>query len=119
MKELYETTRKLSGKRRKNDIPVTDKNGRTLTRQEDQLNRWAEHFEELLNRPPPTKPADIPPAFYPLSISTSKSTRMEIRNAIKRLKTGKAPDPDSIPPEAIKADIETSTAMLHEFFEQI
>ena len=94
MKELYETTRKLSGKRRKNDIPVTVTNGRTLTRQEEQL--------ELLNRPPPAQPADIPPASHPLPINTSKSTRTEIRNAIKRLKTGKAPGPDSIPPEAIK-----------------
>ena len=30
MKALYETTRKLSGKRRTNDIAVTDKNDRTL-----------------------------------------------------------------------------------------
>ena len=75
MKELCETTRKLSGKRRKNDIPVTDKNDRTLpTRQEDQLKRWAEHFKELLNRPPPTGPADIcniPAASHPLPINTS------------------------------------------------
>ena len=35
------------------------------------------------------------------------------------MKTGKKPGPDSIPPEAIKAEIETSTEMLHELFEQI
>ena len=39
MNDLYENTRKLSGRRRKNDIPVTDKNGRALTRQENQLKR--------------------------------------------------------------------------------
>ena len=35
------------------------------------------------------------------------------------MKTSKAPGPDSIPPEAIKADIETLTKMLYELFEQI
>ena len=53
IKDPYETTRKLSGKKRKNDILVIDKNSRTLTRQEDLLKRWAEHFEQLLNRPSP------------------------------------------------------------------
>ena len=68
MKELYETTRKPSGKKRKNAIPVTDKknrNGRTLTRKKDQLEMRAEHFEKRLNRPL-TEPADIPPASHPL-----------------------------------------------------
>ena len=78
-----------------------------------------ELFEELLNRPPPTELVDILPASHQLSINTSKPTRTEIRNAIKRLETSKAPGPDSIPPEAIKADIETSTKMLYEVFKQI
>ena len=72
-----------------------------------------------LNRPTPIEPADIPPASHPFPINNSKPTRTEIRNAIKRLKTGKAPDTDSIPPEAIKADIETLTEMLHERVEPI
>ena len=32
------------------------------------------------------------------------------------MKSGKAPDPDNIPAEALKADIETSTELLYPFF---
>ena len=35
------------------------------------------------------------------------------------IRTGKAPGPDSIPPEATKTGIKTSTEILHELFEQI
>ena len=31
--------------------PVKDKNGKTIIGKEGQLDGWAEHFEELLNRP--------------------------------------------------------------------
>ena len=53
MKQLYEITRKLAGKYKATDRPIKDKNGNVLTSDEDQLKRWREHFEELLNRPPP------------------------------------------------------------------
>nr|KAG5697691.1 hypothetical protein BaRGS_000576 [Batillaria attramentaria] len=39
--------------------------------------------------------------------------KTEIIKAIKSLKSGKAAGPDGIPPEALKADIQTSTDMLH------
>ena len=58
--------------------------------------------------PPPIEPDDILPTSHPHPINISKPTRTEIRNVIKKLKTDKAPGPDSIPPEAIKADVETS-----------
>jgi len=51
MRELYVIIRKLAGKYSKPEQPVKDKQGRNITRTEQQLNRWAEHFEELLNRP--------------------------------------------------------------------
>ena len=40
--------------------------------------------------------------------------REEIRKGISLLKTGKAPGPDEIPAEAIKADMETSIEMLYD-----
>ena len=43
----------------------------------------------------------------------------EIRKAISLLKTGKAPGPDEIPAEAIKADIETSIEMLYNLIGKI
>ena len=54
MKQLYG---KLAGKYKHTDRPIKDKNGNVLTSDEDQLKRWREHFEELLNGPPPQKPS--------------------------------------------------------------
>ena len=56
---VYDTTRLLSGQKTVQRKPVKDKNGAVLTRTEDQLNRWKEHFQEVLNRPAPEKPPDL------------------------------------------------------------
>ena len=51
MKRLYEITRTLSGKNGNPTRPIKDRNGKTITREEDQRARWAEHFKETLNNP--------------------------------------------------------------------
>ena len=53
MKRLNEITRVLSGKTRNPSLPVKDKDGQNITSEEHQRQRWAEHFKETLNRPPP------------------------------------------------------------------
>nr|KAG5690574.1 hypothetical protein BaRGS_009236 [Batillaria attramentaria] len=119
MKRLYEITRTLSGKNNNPTRPVKDRNGQIITREKDQRTRWAEHFKETLNRPPPPVPPDILPATQLLDISTNPPTKTEIIKAIKSLKSGKAAGPDGIPPEALKADIQTSTDMLHPLLRKI
>ena len=59
MRELYNITKKLSGKYSKPERPVKDKEGRQITGDDNQKNRWKEYFEELLNRPAPQNPPDI------------------------------------------------------------
>ena len=59
MKRLYDITKKLSQKQGQADRPVKDKDGKPLVGEEQQMERWAEHFEELLNRPPPLNPPEI------------------------------------------------------------
>ena len=46
-------------------MAIKDAAGNKLTRQQDQISRWAEYFADILNRPPPSEVADIPdtPAF--------------------------------------------------------
>jgi len=85
---------------------VKDKNGENLQGQEAQLNRWAEHFQEL-NRPAPSHPPDIPQAERDLEINYDPPTEKEIAEAIKKQKSVKAAGPDYIPPETLKADIDT------------
>ena len=60
MKQLYDTTTRLAGKFKQAERPIKDKNGVILTSEEDQMGRWRDHFEELLNRPAPSNPPDIP-----------------------------------------------------------
>ena len=86
-----------------------------------QLNRWAEHFEELLNRPAPQNQPDIQPAETYLPIDCNKPTREEIKKkkAIAHMKNGKVAGPDGIPAEALKADVNTLVEMLYSLFEEI
>ena len=108
MTQLYDITRKLAGKYKHTDRPIKDKNGNVLTSVEDQLKRWREHFEELLNRPPPQNPPDIAPAEEVLQINCESPSKTEIEKAIHHTKRGKVSSPDTIPAEAIKATLETS-----------
>ena len=83
------------------------------------LVRWVEHFKETLNRPAPPTPPDIPPATELLDINTNPPSKTEITKAIKSLKSCKAAGPDGIPPEALKADVQTSTEMLQPLLTKI
>jgi hypothetical protein len=49
LKELYNITKKLSGKGFNRKKPVRRKRGEIIPTQEEQLKRWKEHFSELLN----------------------------------------------------------------------
>ena len=112
MQQLYDTTRKLAGKFKKSERPIRDKNGMGL-------NRWADHFEEMLNRPAPQNQPDIQPAETDLPIDCNKPTREEVKKAIALMKNGKVAGPDGIPAEALKADVNTSVEMLYSLFEGI
>jgi hypothetical protein len=112
LKTLYATTRTLSGRKTNPNRPARSKNGKLLTSIEEQLARWREHFQEVLNGPSPQDPPDLKPG-EPLNINTGKITRQEILNAINSLKSGKASGPDNIPAEALKQGGEEVVNRLH------
>ena len=91
---------------------IRDKNGTVLTGVDKQLNRWAEHFGDLLNRPRPQNQPDIQPAEEDLLINCNKPTREDIKCAIGHIQNGKAAGPDGIPAETLKGDVTTSVEML-------
>ncbi|VDP82828.1 unnamed protein product, partial [Schistosoma curassoni] len=118
-KQLYDTTKKLSGKYSKPERPVKDKEGKPITEIQQQRNRWLEYFEELLNRPVPMNPPDIEAAHTDLPINVKSPTTEEIRMVVRQIKNGKAAGPDNIPSEALKSDIEATTSMLYLLFKKI
>ena len=76
-------------------------------------------FEELLNRPPPQNPPDITPAKEVLQINCERPSKADVEKDIHHMKRGKAFGPYKIPAEAIKADIENTTEILHDVFGNI
>ena len=119
MKEVYNITRKLAGKKHNADKPVKTKHGELLIDEKAQLERWKEHFEELLNRPITTDPPDIQPRGNTLNINVNRPTKHEIKRAINQLKNGKAAGPDGVPAEAIKADTNISVDMIYNLLGKI
>ena len=101
LKTVYATTRLLSGRRNNPNRPVRDKEGKLLTTIEDQLARWKEHFQEVLNRAPPDERPQLAPGD-PLDINTREISKTEIRKALSSLKNGRAAGTDNIPPEALR-----------------
>jgi hypothetical protein len=88
---------------------VKDKEGKTIACEVEQRERWTEHFQEVLNQPPLTTIADIPPAEEQIPVSTNPPTQAEIT---KCLKNSKAAGTDGITPEALKTDPATTAVML-------
>ncbi|XP_078580636.1 uncharacterized protein LOC144864435 [Branchiostoma floridae x Branchiostoma japonicum] len=119
MKTLYRITKTLSGKRRQINKPVQDKNGELLATKEQQMERWRDHFKEILNRTPPPNPPEIEPPIELLDIRTGPPSKIEIRKAISSLKNGKAAGPDGIPPEAWKEAGNLSVEALHPLLSRI
>ena len=79
------------------DRPVKDINdGKVITSERDQVERWAEHFRAVLNRQDPDTITEIPEALEDIDVRVDPPTQEEIRRAIETLKNGKAPGEDGI-----------------------
>ena len=115
---LYEVTRRLSGRFQSTCKPVRTEAGVLLRTAEEENHRWEEHFEGVLNHEEPLNPPEVEPGNE-LNIRTGCITRAEIKNAINKLKSGKAAGCDNMPPEAIKAGGEVSEEVLLDLCNQI
>ena len=118
--ELFEITKSVCGKFHNNsNAPIMDKHGKLLVTKQEQEERWAEHFQEVLNQPDPTIPADVHLQFLGLDVSTDPPTQPEIVRVIQSLKNGKAPGPDMLCHEVFKVDPAFSASVLHPLFKAI
>lgn len=119
LRKVYRLTRVLSQKESTPNGPVKNKTGVLLTNSNDQMARWQEYFNEILNQSISINPEHINirngnENVIDESISIEQPTANEVRIAIQSLKNGKAPGIDNIPVEVIKADIDIdiATAMM-------
>jgi hypothetical protein len=112
LSKVYKATNKLSCKPAHPRVPVKDKAGKVLPNMEEQLRRWREHFEEVLNHPcEATEDADDS-GNPPLRIRTDPPSKIEIVRALKEMKNNKSARIDGIPAEILKADLNVTEVAL-------
>lgn len=78
--------------------------------------RWAEHFSEVLNKPPTTTDAEVHDPDADLNINTVQPEKEKILTAIKSFKNGKAPGQDSFKAELFKVDPELAAQIVQPLF---
>jgi hypothetical protein len=61
--------------------------------------KWKQHFCKVLNREVPDNPVDVEETDEICEINSEEPSILEIRNAIRKLKNGKAPGMDNITAE--------------------
>jgi len=103
---LYQITKQICGKYKgnNNNTLIKDKNGKLLTTEKEQDERWTEHFKEILNRPPPANGAIIEESAEDLEININPPSKVEIVTAIKTLKNRKTPGKDNLNAELFKIE---------------
>ena len=101
-KELYRLAmqRDRAGKDVQHVRVIKDENGNVMVNSEALLKRWKEYFEKLMNeennRKPRTEEAEV------VNEEVNCVSREEVKNALRRMKKGKAVGPDELPVEVWK-----------------
>jgi len=117
--EFYDSIKGIFGPSKKMMTPVRSADGRHLIKNEDEiLQRWAEHFRELLNHINPIDPTVLQelPDLTPAAQLDEPPSFQEVFQAVKCLKNKKAPGEDCIPAEIYKYGGPELTSFLHAFF---
>ena len=115
----YAITRQITNSKFKKSMPVRSKEGVRITTEAGQLERWKQHFEEVLNVPAPQSAVDEIMVMEQLDIDVKAPSMEEIIRSLKRVRNGKAPGIHNIQAEVLKVDIETMASALHHVFTKI
>ena len=96
--ESWKLINEISGRKLAKKGMIKGKN------KEERINSWFQHFSKLLGNEPVVTDEDeeITTVFEDLNIKTGEFTMEEYQDGKKRLKTGKLPGGDEIPPEVLK-----------------
>jgi len=91
---------------------IVHKQGGLLTSKAEKEARWAEHFSEVLNRPPPTTEAEVQHPDNDLDVTSAPPEKGEKLAAIRTLKNGKTPGLDSLNAEPFESEPEFAAQVL-------
>ncbi|CAC5366969.1 unnamed protein product [Mytilus coruscus] len=114
IKTLYDITKTLSRRKTTKSKPVKDKDAKSITSLNHQMEKWNEYYIYVLNRPKPDQPVRVEP-WEDLSIKTDNIKKYEVKKAIKSLKNGKSAGIDGIPPGAFKSGGNEIIEHMHKF----
>ena len=121
-KAFYNSLKAIYGPTPASCSPVLSTDGSSVLREKkDILERRAEHFNSVLNRPSNISAQVIAhmPQVDPNSSLDDTPNVAEVEKAIKQLSDGKAPGADSIPAEIFKNAGPAPTQKLTELFQQM
>ena len=121
MKDIYAATNVISNRKTRQSKAIKNKNGQPTTDTDERKERWAEYFEEILNRDTPDNPIQDSEVGQPEieDIDVSEITEEEIRRALRKAKNGKAPGIDEIPLELLNTNNDTTINELGKLFKKI
>ncbi|XP_070139252.1 uncharacterized protein [Drosophila bipectinata] len=112
----------LTGSCHRRTQPVRDPDGRLLTDDEAQLQRWRQHFMEISCTKQPSSTQYNFSSIVPsnnLRISPTAPSIREIKDAIRKLKRNKAAGDDGIPAELLQINTQLMAETLHPHFNNI
>ena len=101
-KELYRLARQKdrAGKYVQHVKVIKDENSNVMVNSEAVLKRWKEYFEKLMNEKNNRDPRTEEPEVVNKEVNCV--SREEVKNAVRRMKKGKAAGPDELPVEILK-----------------
>ena len=105
MHNFYNAVKSIHGPRNSSLSPVKSADGSTLIKDQKQVvDRWAEHFQTLLNQPasPDLAVLEELPSYPAIEELDRPPTFCEVLAAVRSLKNNKTPGPDGIPAEILK-----------------
>ena len=116
LRPAYQALRKLNAKPSPQMSAVRSADGQIVSDPDGVRARWAEYFEQLFRVDPPTDSLDAGDVAVPLpdpQISEEPPTLTEVREAISKLKGGKAAGFCGIPAELLKSGGDSMARGLH------
>ena len=116
---LYQISKSLGkGKSFGGQGQVKNGEGEILAGEDEQRERWAEHFQGVLNREEPQSTPDFE-VGEPLEISTEAFSLSEVTDAIGKMKSNKAAGSDGIAAELFKVCTGENAVVLGKLFEKV